>query len=76
MRLELEDFKTGWFGLHIGLRPSEIDKMIGSLQYLRDSDVEHRHFHISPSNFEGPTPAIGDIEFFVLPEDETGNATL
>lgn len=75
MRIDIEDFKTGWFGLGIGLRPNEIANLIEALARLRDSTAEHPHFHMV-SKCDGPTPAVADIEFYMLPDDQADNAQL
>lgn len=75
MRVDIEDFKTGWFGLGIGLRPSEIPYLIDVLTRLQDTTAERPHFHIV-SKCDGPTPAVADIEFYILPDEQADNAQL
>lgn len=75
MRVDIEDFRTGWFGLGVGLRPNEIARLIEALIRLRDSTPKHPHFHIV-SKCDGPTPAVADIEFYILPDDQADNAQL
>jgi hypothetical protein len=59
MLAKLEDFKTGWFGLEVGLTDDDITALIERLTTLR----KHKgHFH-ARSNFSGQG-GIGDIEFY------------
>ena len=59
MNADLEDFKTGWFGLFIGLKSQEIEELIGALEDLKKYKS---HFHFR-STFEG-NGGIGDIEVY------------
>lgn len=68
MYVELEDFKTGWYGIGIGLREKEIDILIEQLIRLKAD--KKQHFHIS-SEFEGDG-GVGDMEFYIH-EDEKDN---
>jgi len=63
LHAELEDFKTGWYGVAIYLREEEIDLLIEQLAGLRRSKDQHSHISISgASEAEG---SIADIEFNV-----------
>jgi len=64
MFVDIEDWKNGWLGLEIGLKPNEIDKMIELLTTLKHD--HEQHFHIT-SNYKGEG-GIGDIEIFVQDE--------
>lgn len=68
MRVELEDFKTGWFKISIGLRKVEIDKLIDHLMMLKQGEG---HFHFS-SDYEGDK-GVGDIEFYVKAGEQPDN---
>ena len=68
MLAELEDFKTGWYGLSLGIKSGEIDKLISALQTLK---TNKNHFHFR-SEFEG-NGGVGDIEFFFQTEDQKSN---
>jgi len=68
MYCEIEDFKTGWFGISIGINDNEIDILIELLKTLRKN--KDQHFHIA-SNYNG-NGGIGDIEFY-LREDNLRN---
>jgi len=68
MEMTLEDFKTGWFGLQVGLTDAEIDKL---LQHLSDLKKTKGHFHIR-SDMEG-SGGVGDVEFFwAKPSNKSG----
>jgi hypothetical protein len=59
MQIKLEDFKTGWFGLQIGIIDAEIPVLVERLQELQKS---RGHFHIR-SDFSG-SGGVGDVELF------------
>ena len=69
MRAEIEDFKTGWYGITLGVNKKEIDRLIKLLTHIKnDTD---QHFHIS-SDYEG-NGGIGDIEIYIQNEDDPDN---
>jgi hypothetical protein len=59
MKIELEDFKTGWYGITCGLKSDQIDSLINRLKELKEN---HGHFHFR-SNYKG-AGGVGDIEFY------------
>ncbi len=65
MQTSLDDFKTGWYGITLGLKASEIDSLIENLLLLREN--KSGHFH-ARSDFKG-TGGIGDIELHLVPEE-------
>lgn len=69
MIVEMEDWKNGWFGLGIGLKPNEIDELIQLLQMIKND--HEQHFHIS-SEYKGEG-GVGDIEVYVQEEDKEDN---
>jgi hypothetical protein len=71
MRVEIEDFKTGWYGIALGIRADEIDVLIERLKLIKK---EQQHFHIA-SDYEGEG-GIGDIEIYLLQEDERNNMAI
>lgn len=72
MRVDLDDWKNGWFGIGLAIAPSEIDRLISLLQELKaDPD---QHFHIS-SDYKG-AGGVGDIEVFVKPDETPDNLFL
>ncbi len=68
MQAELEDFKTGRYGLSLGIKSDEIDKLISALQKLK---VKKDHFHFR-GEFNGGG-GIGDIEFYFQSKDQKSN---
>jgi hypothetical protein len=60
---ELEDFKTGWYGVAIYLREEEIDVLIERLAELKES--KDQHFHIAIAGDSEGKGGIADIEFNV-----------
>ena len=71
MRSDIEEFNTGWYGLTIGLRDSEIDELIGTLRELKKYKT---HFHLR-SKFEGEG-GVGDIEIYYQNDEVPDNLTL
>jgi hypothetical protein len=72
MRVDIEDFTTGWFGLTVGLTRPEIDAFIQRLIAIRDDPSGHFHFR---SNYEG-SGGVGDIEFYVRSPEEPNNMSI
>ncbi len=71
MRVEIEDFKTGWFGLTVGIKNSEVDLLINALKKIKNTKG---HFHFrSDHNGSG---GVADIEFYAQNEDEPNNMEL
>lgn len=68
MHVELEDFKTGWFKINIGLQKVEIDRLIDLLKLLKQGEG---HFHFS-SDFEGEK-GVGDVEFYMKTDEQPDN---
>jgi hypothetical protein len=71
MNADLEDFKTGWYGLTIGLKAQEIDELIRTLEELKKYKS---HFHFR-SDYEGDG-GIGDIEVYFEKEGTTNSLSL
>ncbi len=71
MQSEIEDFKTGWYGISLGVKSDEIDQLIAALQKMKK---EKTHFHFR-SDFEG-TGGIGDIELYYQANDQGSNLTI
>ncbi|NJK92277.1 MAG: hypothetical protein HC904_10840 [Blastochloris sp.] len=72
MQTSIEDFKTGWYGIRLGLKRSEIDVLIAGLLKLRNEETCHFHGHSACENDGG----IADIEFLLIPEDFKDNLIL
>ena len=61
MRSSIENFGTGWYGIHIGLDCADIDILIELLQALKkDKDF---HFHMFSTAFDVDPTGIADIQF-------------
>ena len=71
MHVKFEDFKTGWFGLRVGLTDSDIVDLIDKLTQLRQHKA---HFH-ARSDFSG-AGGVGDIEFYFAEASDTPTLTL
>jgi hypothetical protein len=71
MNIQIEDFKTGWFGISIGIKGPEIDLFIDALNNLKRGS---NHFHVR-SNYEGQA-GVGDIEIYMEDESASDNAVL
>jgi hypothetical protein len=69
MHSKLEDWKNGWFGVQLGLKKDEIDRVIALLQMLKDEPDQH--FHLSSDYKE--SSGLGDIEVFVQPANQISN---
>jgi hypothetical protein len=69
MHSKLNDWKNGWFGVELGLKKEEIDRVIALLQMLKEEPDQH--FHLSSDYKE--SGGLGDIEIFVQPEEQTSN---
>ena len=68
MKTDLNDFKTGWFGIQIGLKAHEIGDLIDALEGLKKYRT---HFHLR-SEFKGEG-GVGDIEIYIQPDDQPSN---
>ena len=68
MQADLENFKTGWYGITLGINSEEIDKLIASLKHLKTSK-DHFHFR---SEFKGEG-GIGDIELYYQTGKQNSN---
>ena len=68
MKAEIEDFKTGWYGISIGLKSENIDTFIQALQKLKHTKS---HFHLR-GDYEG-VGGIGDIEIYWEQESDADN---
>ena len=71
MQSNIEDFKTGWYGISLGLKSDEIDQLIIALQKLKN---ERSHFHLR-SDFEG-SGGIGDIELYYQTDEQPSNLAI
>jgi len=71
MQADLDNFKTGWYGVLLGLNANEIDELIRALQELKKHES---HFHFR-SKFEDDG-GIGDIEIYFKKDQDKNNMVL
>lgn len=69
MHVELEDWKNGWLGVHLGLSPEDIDALIARLLMLRAEPAQH--FHLSSTYQSGG--GVGDITVYVQDSSQPSN---
>lgn len=69
MIARIEDFNTGWCGITFALDLEEIDRLILSLQMLKNKEIGHFHFLEDSSEKSG----IADVEISIKGEDEPDN---
>ena len=72
MRSQLQDWKTGWYGIWFGLKKSEARKMRELLGKLLDGELDHIHFR---GDFDGDG-GIGDVEFGLIGDEEGDDLSL
>ncbi len=72
MHVTIENFKTGWYGISIGIKEAEIDRLIDGLRGLKKNKDEHFH---ARSDYDGDG-GVGDIEFYVELENTKDNMEL
>ncbi len=71
MKSSIEDFKTGWYGITIGVDISDIDKLIEYLQLLKQDDSYH--FHAFSTAFDTDEEGVADIQFVRKLDTEVSN---
>lgn len=69
MHVNIEDFKTGWYGMAITLSTEDIDQLIANLQEIKEDKGKHFHFF---SEYEG-NGGVGDIAFYHNTDDFKSN---
>ena len=69
MHTALEDWKNGWYGVHLGISADEIDILIERLRMLKAEPEQH--FHLS-STYQG-SGGLGDITVYVQDPSEPSN---
>lgn len=74
MKVDFDDFGTGWYGISVGLNTGDIDRLIELLGLLRSGDLDH--FHAFSREFENQDRGIADIEFRKLSIDKAPNMEL
>ena len=74
MKADIEDFKTGWFGVSLQLRDSDIDELMIYLNRLK-ADGSY-HFHLFKNEESTKCPGIADFEISFQSEDEADNLAI
>lgn len=69
MRSKIDDWKNGWFGVELGIKPDEIDHVISLLKMLKGEPDQH--FHLT-SDYKG-YGGLGDITVYIQADDEISN---
>ena len=84
MIAEIEDFKTGWYGVYLRFSAEEIEKLIESLRSLQNKSSGHFHFVDLDSDNKGGIADVAtmhkatwasiffDIRDAVVPQFECG----
>lgn len=67
MNVSIEDSKTGWFGIQVGLTDSDSELLIKRLQQLQQ---KHGHFHFRRDEF-APTSGVADVELYWTDDEHT-----
>nr|WP_319490255.1 hypothetical protein [uncultured Desulfobacter sp.] len=68
MHIKLNDFKTGWYSLEMGLSEKDIDELINSLIELKR---RKSHLQIVCSD---KTPALENLEIYWAEDSEKTNS--
>ena len=73
MQVCRENFASGWIGLSMSLRPSEVDRLIELLSQLKNGHLDH--LHIVQTRVE-TEPNVADVEISIDPESKDGNMSI
>ncbi len=71
MKVQIEDFETGWYGLSLGVKKEDIKALIKAFKQLEENQ---NHFHLR-NNMEGNS-GVADIEIFFQEDSEENNMDL
>ena len=71
MHITVDDFKTGWFGVAIGVKELEIETLI---EGLRQISANQSHFHGRSTFTE--SCGVADIEFYIQGANQADNITI
>ena len=71
MNASIEDFGTGWYGIHLRIRESDIDALVEQLLLLK-LEPEH-HFHAYSTAFDSEPGGVADIAFYRDDQGGDGN---
>ena len=76
MKIDLMDYNNGWCELNIGLRKSDIDKLIEYLSALKENANQSKddHFHIVCEKMNRQNSGIVDIGFCIDYDHDVKNS--
>jgi hypothetical protein len=72
MKVEREDFESGWSDISVKLSRNEVDRAIELLRELKEGNIGH--FHMASRHDDDSR--ISDIEFSIAGEEEKHNMDL
>lgn len=72
MKVDVNQFDSGWFGISMALSTHDIDRLVGLLNDLRQAKITH--FHAHSTLLEGAEPSVAEMEIYLASDDEPGNA--
>lgn len=72
MHAELEDWKNGWFGVRLSLRPTELARLIALLQKIQADPDQHFHLTSTHKDIGG----LGDIEISMADDHAADNMVI
>ena len=73
MRAEIEDLKTGWYDISVGLKKKDIEAIVEKLKALLNKEPS-QHFHLSSDyKTEG---GVSNIEIYLDDENSPDNLSL
>ena len=74
MKVDLKKYNTGWHEINIGLKTSDIDKLIILLNDLKKD--QNQHFPIVNNDYDLSKGKVENIEFYVQDFDEQDNMVM
>lgn len=73
MKIELEDYGTGWFSATVGMTENDVDTLIENLEALKAKKFEH--FVVANNSNDGKS-GLENIELYLSSKEEKGNASI
>ena len=74
MKVNLKKYDTGWYEINIGLKTSDIDKLIILLNDLKKD--QNQHFPIVNNDYDLSKGKVENIEFYVQDFEEQNNMVM
>jgi hypothetical protein len=74
MKIQLEQYESGWYTINVGLKASDIDNFILLLQKLKEE--ENQHFPIVNNYCDPDTGKLESMEFYLQELEGGDNMTL